>query len=162
MLTAQDMNRLLRNGETVFLGVVRRSEEVNVAEKKKSKKKMGRMGAVQSTKHSDGPKKDFATVSEFRQEILGKVPEEHRDTLESILMEFKDVFPEHLPPGSPPKRQVELSIREQEDSQPPSRAPYRLSPQEQAELEGANTRPARSWFYTAIGEPLRGPDFIRS
>ena len=82
MMTARGMNRLLRNGETVFLGVVRRSEEVNVAVKKNSKKKKGRMGAVQSTKHSDGPKKDFATVAEFRQEILGKVPEEHRDTLD--------------------------------------------------------------------------------
>ena len=61
--------------------------------------------------------------------------EEHREMLESILMEFKDVFPEHLPPGSPPKRAVELSIREQEGNLPPSRAPYRLSPQEQVELE---------------------------
>ena len=49
-------------------------------------------------------------------------------------MEFKDVFPEHLPPGAPPKRAVELSIREKEDTQPPSRAPYRLSPREQVEI----------------------------
>ena len=95
---------------------------------------MGRIGAVKDLA-KDGPKKDFASVAEFRQEILGKVSEEHREMLESILMEFKDVFPEHLPPGSPPKRAVELSICEQEGSSPPSRAPYRLSPQEQVELE---------------------------
>ena len=28
------------------------------------------------------PKKDFASVAEFRQEILGKVEEEHRGKLE--------------------------------------------------------------------------------
>ena len=136
MLTARGINKILKKGEQVFLGVVRRVEGVDLEKKKRQEKRnVGRLGAVGSTRDSEGPKKDFASVAEFRQEILGKVEEEHRGKLEEILMEFKDVFPEHLPPGAPPKRAVELSIREKEDSQPPSRAPYRLSPREQVELE---------------------------
>ena len=50
-------------------------------------------------------------------------------------MEFNDVFPEKLPPGGPPQREVEIGIREVEGAVPPTRPPYRLSPAEQAESE---------------------------
>ena len=45
------------------------------------------------------------------------------------------MFPDKLPAGKPPQRGVEVGIRETEGSTPPSRAPYRLSPAEQKELE---------------------------
>ena len=60
---------------------------------------------------------------------------DHRSNLRKILEDFADVFPEKLPAGRLPRRSVELEIREQPDSTPPSRPPYRLSPQEQEELE---------------------------
>ena len=159
-MSARGMNKMLKKGETVFLGVVRRTGDIERKEKeRKGKRNVGRIGAVKDLA-KDGPKKDFASVAEFRQEILGKVSEEHREMLESILMEFKDVFPEHLPPGSPPKRAVELSIREQEGSSPPSRAPYRLSPQEQVELEEQIQDLLSHGFIRPSVSPIRGADFV--
>ena len=130
-ITARNANKMLKNGEQVLLAVVKRVGDV---EQRSRNRRTGRMGAVRVDSES-GPRKDFATVEEFRQEILGRVVEEHRDVLENILMEFNDVFPEKLPPGGPPQREVEIGIREMEGATPPTRPPYRLSPAEQAELE---------------------------
>ena len=127
------MNRLCKNGETVFLAVVRRVEGEQKRNRQEKGKRRGKMNAVRLD--GDGPRKDFATVEQFRQEILDKVDGQHREQLKEILLEFKDVFPEKLPAGPPPKRPVELSIREQSGAMPPSRPPYRLSPTEQVELE---------------------------
>jgi hypothetical protein len=135
MVTARGMNKLLKKGTPMFLAVVRNVGEIGAKEKKKEKKRAkGKMSAV-SKLDKDGPRKDFASVEQFRQEILNKVDGQYREQLRDILMEFKDVFPEKLPAGTPPKREVELSIREQEGAAPPTRPPYRLSPAEQAELE---------------------------
>ena len=49
--------------------------------------------------------------------------------------EYHDVFPEELPKGRPPKREIEQSIETDPEAQPPNRAPYRLGPAEQDELE---------------------------
>ena len=49
--------------------------------------------------------------------------------------EFKDVFPDTLPKGRPPKRDIVHEIRTEEGAKPPSRPPYRLGPAEQDEME---------------------------
>ena len=60
------MNKLLKQGETVFLGVVRKTGDIEKKEKeKKGKRNVGRIGAVKDLV-KDGPKKDFASVAEFR------------------------------------------------------------------------------------------------
>ena len=130
LLSAKQMNKLAKRGETVFLAVVRHTGEM--------RRKQGRLSAVKSHRaqlQKEGPKRDFATVEQRRDEILAKVAEKDRQSLKEILVEFQDVFPEQLPGGRPPKRAVELEIREEPGSTPPSRAPYRLSPKEQEELE---------------------------
>ncbi|XP_052197351.1 uncharacterized protein LOC127804519 [Diospyros lotus] len=51
-----------------------------------------------------------------------------------MVCEFPDVFPEELP-GLPPSREVEFSIDLVPGTQPVSRAPYRIAPNELKELK---------------------------
>ena len=56
--------------------------------------------------------------------------------LEDILVvcEYSDVFPDDLP-GMPPDREVEFAIELQPGTAPISRRPYRMPPNELAELK---------------------------
>jgi hypothetical protein len=67
--------------------------------------------------------------------------QEEKDVIEvnhvlvkSLLEEFKDVFPSDLPSGLPPKRDVDHKIELQDGKEPPTKAPYRMSPTELNEL----------------------------
>ncbi|KAL1925478.1 uncharacterized protein VTP21DRAFT_361 [Calcarisporiella thermophila] len=55
--------------------------------------------------------------------------------IQSLLNEFKDVFPESLPAGLPPQREVDHRIELIPGSEPPARAPYRMSQPELQELK---------------------------
>ena len=77
-----------------------------------------------------GPKKSFLTVEEWKEEIFQKVQPEHREILRSIVEEYKEVFPDRLPKGHPPKRDIEHHIETVPGVEPPSRPPYRLGPAE--------------------------------
>ena len=52
-----------------------------------------------------------------------------------VQQEFEDVFPETLPVGLPPQRNVDHRIIIEPGQHPPSRAPYRMSPTELKELK---------------------------
>ena len=81
------------------------------------------------------PKKSFLTVEERKEEIFQKVQPEYRETLCSIVEEFKEVFPDRLPKGHPPKRDIGHHIKIVLGAESPSRPPYRLGPAEQDEME---------------------------
>lgn len=55
--------------------------------------------------------------------------------VKKILKEYRDVFPEKLPPGLPPVRDVVHSIVTEPGHVPPFRPMYRLSPAEISELK---------------------------
>ena len=55
--------------------------------------------------------------------------------MKELVDEFKDVFPDTLLKGRPPKRDIVHEIRTEEGAKPPSRPPYRLGPAEQDEME---------------------------
>jgi deoxyuridine 5'-triphosphate nucleotidohydrolase len=50
--------------------------------------------------------------------------------IQPLLQEFHDVFPEELPPGLPPKRDIDHRIQLEAGSTPPWRPIYRMSPLE--------------------------------
>ena len=81
------------------------------------------------------PKKEFITEAEREQQVLNSVPENHREKLETIIRQYRDVFPEKLSKGLPADRQVQHEIKIEPGSKPPYRPPYRLGPSEQDELE---------------------------
>jgi len=55
--------------------------------------------------------------------------------IESVLAEFKDVFPKELPDGLPPKRSVQFDLTLKSDAKPKPHAPFRLAKVEQASLD---------------------------
>ena len=52
-----------------------------------------------------------------------------------LLGNYRDVFPEDLPSGLPPKRDVDHRIELEPGSVPPTKAPYRMSPAQLDELK---------------------------
>ena len=72
---------------------------------------------------------------ETRKKICSAVPGNVRRELNTLLEEFSDLFPEHVPKGRPPKRSVEFEINMVEGAIPPNKPPYRLSPKEHDELQ---------------------------
>jgi len=61
----------------------------------------------------------------------GSVPESE---LQAVLDEFRDVF-DDPPPGLPPDRDTDLTVRLVDGATPPRRRPFRMSPAERDELE---------------------------
>jgi hypothetical protein len=55
--------------------------------------------------------------------------------LDEVLREYADVFPDELPKGPPPARDVQHRIELLPGSKPPFRSPYRTSPADSAELK---------------------------
>ena len=81
------------------------------------------------------PKKRFLSVEGREAEILSRVDLGVHGKLKELVDEFKDVFPDTLPKGHPPKRDIVYEIRIEEGAKPPSRLPYRLGPAEQDKME---------------------------
>ena len=111
---------------------------------------------------------DGQTGSSFmNKEELLRVPNQK---LRALLNEFEDVFQEELPPGLPPKREVDHEIVTIEGSKPPHRPLYQLSPVElsamkdyvQKLLDTGKIRPSKSpygaplFFVKEKGKELRG------
>ena len=71
-----------------------------------------------------GPKKRFLSVEEREEEILLRVDPDVLGKLKELVDEFKDVFPDTLPKGRPPQRDIVHGICTEEGAKPPSRAPY--------------------------------------
>ena len=59
-----------------------------------------------------------------------------RQSLDTLITEFKDVFPNELPHGLPPVRAVQHGIDIVQGSKPVSKPPYRMSASEAKEVEG--------------------------
>ena len=57
-------------------------------------------------------------MKEREREVLGSVPEIHRKSLEKIIQEYRDVFPEKLPKGAPSNREVQHRIEIEPGSDP--------------------------------------------
>ena len=67
--------------------------------------------------------------------LCSEAPRNVQKELHQLLEEFSDLFPEQLPKGRPPKREVEFEIKLEEGAVPPNKPPYRLSPKEHDELQ---------------------------
>ena len=78
------------------------------------------------------------SVPEMNEEVVEvneeKTKTEYPVVVQGILQDFEDVFPKDLPVGLPPAREVDHRIDLVPGSEPPHRAPYRMSPQGLDEL----------------------------
>ena len=92
-------------------------------------------GKKQDLVKQQGPKKRFLSVEEREAEILSRVDLGACGKLKELVDEFKDVFPDTLPKGRPPKRDIVHDIHTEEGAKPTRRPPYRLGPAEQDEMD---------------------------
>lgn len=74
-----------------------------------------------------------------------------------LLNQFKDVFPEELPPGLPPSREVDHRIELLPGSVPPSRPTYRLSASELIELKKQLEELTKAGFIQPSKSPFGAP-----
>lgn len=76
---------------------------------------------------------------------------------ERATTEFRDVFPEELPPGLPPSREVDHKIELVPDAKPPSRPTIRLSATELAELKKQLEELTKAGFIRPSKSPFGAP-----
>jgi hypothetical protein len=74
-----------------------------------------------------------------------------------VLSQFKDVFPEELPPGLPPEREVDHRIELVPGSTPPSRPTFRLSASELVELKKQLEELTKAGFIRPSKSPFGAP-----
>ena len=58
-----------------------------------------------------GPKKDIISVKEREQQVLTSIPDSYRKYLAKLIKEYQDIFPEKLPKGVPPEREVQHKLK---------------------------------------------------
>ena len=112
MVSAKQISRLFKRKQATkaFIGFVRKVEE--------------------STEHKEESLSNLSSTQLLREDV----PE----SIKAILKEYKDVFPDDLPVGLPPKRQGHEFKIDLEDNNPPVHRPlYKLSP---LELQEAKTQ----------------------
>ena len=81
-------------------------------------------GQKRNINKETGPKKEFITVAEREQQVLNNVPEGYRKNLETIIQQYRDIFPEKLSKGLPTDREVQHQIKIEPSRKPPYRPPY--------------------------------------
>ena len=74
-------------------------------------------------------------IAKTRKRLCSEAPRNVQKELHQLLEEFSDLFPEQLPKGRSPKREVEFEIKIEEGTAPLNKPPYRLSPKEHDELQ---------------------------
>ena len=114
-MSARQMQKLIKNDEPVFLAVVRTSD--SFVPRGRKHKRSPSYAAVNSARgmtegqrrkinKESGPKKDIISVKEREQEVLNSVSAVYRESLEKAIQKYRDVFPEKLPKGVTPNREV--------------------------------------------------------
>ena len=78
-------------------------------------------------------------------------------SINTLLDEFKDVFPENLPKGLPPKREHEFHIELQPGSTPQKKGLYRMSPPELVELKKQLSELLEAGFIRPSSSPWGAP-----
>ena len=126
----------------MFLGMIRATESQKPEKKSKSKSK-SRAGAMHGMAEGEkrrlsketGPVKEDLPVIEVMKTKIAEVDSSVQQQLKATLEEFQDVFPDKLPYGPPPKRQINHEIDTVPGEAPPHKSPYKLSPAEMDELK---------------------------
>ena len=77
--------------------------------------------------------------------------------VKNLLVKFKDVFPDDLPSGLPPKRDVDHRIELLPGSEPPTKAPYRMSPAQLDELKKQLNELLEKQFVQPSKSPFGAP-----
>ena len=138
LLSPKQLQKLMQKGEACYLAIVlpHKTAVVGAAQGSPDLEHQGMTQKVKRALMKErGAIRKPPPVKETRKKIYSEVPREVRDGLDKILSDFDDMFPEQLPKGRPPKREVEFAIKTEPGAAPPNRPPYRLSLKEHEELQ---------------------------
>ena len=110
MIIARQLQKLVKQGQPVFLAIIRPTDGAPRARRKKGGAKKSPVYVAAAHGMSEGqkrkisketcPKDDWITVAEREQQVLDSVPEDYRKKLETIIHQFRDIFPEKIVQGS--------------------------------------------------------------
>ena len=131
------MQKLVKHGEACYLALILPKKAVVAAQQ--GSPDLEYQGMTQKVKRALMKEREAIRkpppMKDTQRKIYREVPREVRDGLDKILSDFEDMFPEQLPKGQPPKREVEFAIKTEPNVAPPNRPPYRLSSKEHEELQ---------------------------
>ena len=131
IMSACQMQKLIRNDELVFLAVVRALDSfVPRGSRNKRSPSYAALNSAHGMTEGQrrkineeyGPKNNIISVNEREQEVLNSVPAVYRESLEKVIQKYRDVLPENLPKRAPPNREVQHQIKIEQDG-PPRQAP---------------------------------------
>ena len=153
MISSKQVAKIMKRGEPVFLALIRPTSQSGQGMTQKAK---------QQIMKETGPIQKAPPVAETRKRMCNEAPADIRTELHDLLKEYADLFPEKLPKGRPPQREVEFEIKMEEGATPPSKPPYRLSPKEHEELQAQVDDSTRARTYPPVYESVWCPGTIRT
>ena len=134
IITARQLQKLAKQGQPVFLVIIRPENDVPQTRRKKGGNEKSPVyaaaahGLTECRKRrinkEKGPKKDMISVAEREQQVLNNVPECYRKKLETIIHQVSQYVSGKLPKDVPVDREVQHQIRIEPGSKPPYRPPY--------------------------------------
>src|ERR1700736_4762735 len=142
-------------GDDVILGIPwlqRHNPSVNWTSYSISVNSNGKQCELPLANSTDTPVVELVSALQFKREAqhgealylaLVQVPQEHiadskapiNSDASTVINEFKDVFPDDLPSGLPPNREIDHRIELEPGQNPTSRPTYRMSQPEMDELK---------------------------
>ena len=133
----QAAKRANKTDQPMYLCVLKATEHPEQKKRPKSKAGAARgmtEGEKRKISKETGPVKEEVPIEVEIQKKVEEADTNVREQLQQVLTEFKDVFPNKLPYGPPPKRVVDHEIDTLLGEAPPHKSPYRLSTAELDEL----------------------------
>ena len=128
----QAAKRANKSDLPMFLCLVRPTKLPAKGKRGKTKAKAGAAkGQTEGEKRrlmkETGPVKEDVPIEEVIHKTVQEADADVREELKGILEEYKEVFPDKLPYGPPPKRVMDHEIETTPGATPPHKSPYRLS-----------------------------------
>ena len=142
IISARQIQKSAKNDTPIFLAIVRAMNDHPQGTKIRGNKSSSNRAAKFAVAHGMtegqkrkinrevGPKKNFISVADQERQVLESVLKSCREGLEKFIQEYHDLFPEKLPQGIPPSREVQHHIEIEPGNKPPYRPPYWLGPAE--------------------------------
>ena len=123
IISARQIKKLAKNDIPIFLAIVRATNNhpqgMKIRGNKSSSNRAAKFDAAHGMTEGQkrkinqdiGPQKNFISVADRERQVLESIPKSHREGLEKLIQEYRDLFPEKLPQGIPPSREYNITLR---------------------------------------------------
>ena len=113
IISARQIQKLAKEDQPIFLAIIQTNgnpQEQMARKDKRIQRHAAKLTAAHCLTESQkrmmnrktGPNKNIISVKEREQEVLEGVPVGHRENLEQLIQEYRDLFPAQLPKGITP------------------------------------------------------------